>query len=155
MPASRKQSVGFSMIEVMVAITLLMIMIVPAMNALSEGVLAARIHGEQASSARDLQNKMESILARSFTKMDLEAFGSNSSDAARITFPLAPACSPLPPKMDDTSYTDCYYDVYIFRCSKNALTNTLTLDNKSVNLLCIQIKQKGGSAVLLQSAKSN
>jgi hypothetical protein len=136
------------MVEVLVAITMLIIMIVPAMNALTEGVLASRIHGDEAISARKLQNKMESIVARSFTKLDTEAFAASSSTTPLI-FPTASPAN----EMDDSGYSDATYDVSIFRCSKNA-ANTMVLDNTSSKLLCIQIKPKGSSIVLLQSLKA-
>jgi type II secretory pathway pseudopilin PulG len=143
---------GFSLAEVLVAITLLMIMIVPAMNALSEGVLVAKIHQDEAGRVREIQNKMEEILARSFSKLDNEALGKNSSDTTAISFPLATVSSP-PNPMDDSGYSDSKYDVYIFRCAKNA-SNTLILNNSSLALLCVQIKQKSSGIVLLQSAKT-
>jgi Tfp pilus assembly protein PilV len=145
-----KWALGFSMVEVLVAITLLMIMIVPAMNALTESVLAAGIHKDEASKAREIQNKMEEILARSFIKLDNDAFGKNSSNTTPITLPLATPTS----DMDDSGYSDNKYDVFIFRCSKN-VANMLAFDNTSANVLCIQIKQKNSSVVLLQSIKTS
>ena len=147
--AEKKREQGFSLVEVLVAITLLMIMIVPAMNALTEGVLASRIHGDQADAARKLQNKMEEILARSFTKLDVEALGANSSATTPLTFPTANPAT----EMDDSGYSDASYDVSIFRCSKNA-ANNMVPDNASSTLLCIQIKPKGSSVILLQSLKA-
>jgi type II secretory pathway pseudopilin PulG len=146
---NRRQLAGFSMVEVLVAITLLMIMIVPAMNALTEGVLAARIHKDEASSAREIQNKMEAILARSFWKLDNEAGKNLSSNTVPLTFPTATPAS----DMDDSGYSDSKYDVLVFRCSKNA-ANILVFDNTSTKLYCVQIKQKNSSVVLLQSVKT-
>jgi hypothetical protein len=137
------------LVEVLVAITLLMIMIVPAMNALTEGVLASRIHGDQAKAARKVQNKMEGILARSFFNLDTEALGANSSATAAIIFPIFTPAT----EMDDSGYSDADFDVYIFRCTNSA--GTMTPDKNSTKLLCLKITPKGNSnLVLLQSIKA-
>jgi Tfp pilus assembly protein PilV len=154
MPISKKQFAGFSLTEVLVAITLLMIMIVPAMNALTEGVLASRIHSDQVGAAFKLQNKMEEILARSIDTLHNVAGRQNSSSLVPITYPSAAPSS----DMDDSGYSDSNYDVFIFRCSTKNTPNTLSLDNLSTSnsisiFLCIQIKPKGSNIILLQSLK--
>ncbi len=147
------QELGLSLAEVLVAITLLMIMIVPAMNALTEGVLASRIHGDQASAARKVQNKMEEILARSFYKLDTDTYTVNNTNPVAVTFPLAvPSASPS--LMDDSGYSDTDFDVYIFRCKNNAGAMVYDPPPNQTKRLCIQIKPKGESRVVLQTIKT-
>ena len=68
---TRKQQSGLTLVEVLVAVMLLLIVLVPAMEAIRTGVTGAEVHDELASSRFRLTSRMEELLAEPIG--DLEA----------------------------------------------------------------------------------
>lgn len=71
---------GFSYIEVVVSVLLIAIVLVPATDLLSSGLLGSRIHQDQASAHYRLVAKMEEVLAQSLT--DLRQQADNAGNAS-------------------------------------------------------------------------
>ncbi|MBL3591503.1 MAG: hypothetical protein JMN24_17220 [gamma proteobacterium endosymbiont of Lamellibrachia anaximandri] len=67
------QATGFSYTEVLVAITLISILLIPALESLHSGVLGSGIHSAHANHHHRLTGKMEEILAKSFSSLEQEA----------------------------------------------------------------------------------
>lgn len=83
-PHPRPRQTGFSYIEVLVAIGLLTIALVPAMNALQGAVAGSAIHATAAAEQNRLRAKMEEVLARPFTTLYALSYagGGNSATVA-------------------------------------------------------------------------
>lgn len=64
---------GFSYTEVLVAVFLIAISLVPALNALQSGIQGSEIHATEAVHHNHLTSKMEEILARPFIELEQEA----------------------------------------------------------------------------------
>jgi type II secretory pathway component PulJ len=64
---------GFTYVEVVVAIFLVALTLVPAINALQSGVHAGAIHAHQATDRYRLTGAMELILARPFAELEAAA----------------------------------------------------------------------------------
>ncbi len=64
---------GFSYTEVLVAIFLITIVLIPAMESLLSGVQGSGIHASHARQYYRLSGKMEQVLARPFTELAQEA----------------------------------------------------------------------------------
>lgn len=92
MTFSARQSQGFSFVEVLVAILLIAITIVPAMEAIQAGIKGAEVHKSASTQHYKLQSQMEEMLAKSYGNLlsAAQTAGSNSvpasySDAAGST----------------------------------------------------------------------
>lgn len=81
LPANRRG--GFSLVEVLVAMLLIVIALVPALQALQSGVLAAKIDIELTQQTPAA--KMEQVLARSFAALALAATGGSTSSVGSNT----------------------------------------------------------------------
>ncbi len=68
---SFRNQTGLTLVEVLVAIALLTVMLVPAINALTTSSQGAEVHRDTASSRFRLTSRLEELLAEPF--MDLEA----------------------------------------------------------------------------------
>ncbi|MCU7945980.1 MAG: hypothetical protein KZQ72_04950 [Candidatus Thiodiazotropha sp. (ex Cardiolucina cf. quadrata)] len=64
---------GFSYTEVLIAVFLIAISLVPALNALHSGVLGSDIHATEAVHHHRLISRMEDVLARPFIELEQEA----------------------------------------------------------------------------------
>ncbi|MBA1445295.1 MAG: hypothetical protein M3H12_00260 [Chromatiales bacterium] len=64
---------GFSYTEVLVAISLIAILLIPALESLHSGVLGSGIHSTHANHHHRLTGKMEEILAKPFSSLEQEA----------------------------------------------------------------------------------
>lgn len=62
----RRLQSGLSYVEVLVAIALVVVALVPAMNALQGGVTGSAVHQAEFQKAQRLQAKMEEVLAKPF-----------------------------------------------------------------------------------------
>jgi type II secretory pathway pseudopilin PulG len=69
----RVRQAGFSYIEVLVSILLIVLALIPAIESLSTGVRAAGIHQSMAEADLHMVSKLEETLARSFAALDAEA----------------------------------------------------------------------------------
>ena len=69
----RQRQAGLTLVEVLVAVVLLAILLVPAINALQTGIVGADVHADVATSHYRLSSRLEELLAEPF---------SNLSDAA-------------------------------------------------------------------------
>ena len=64
--AARAVQAGLSYIEVLVATVLVVVALVPAMDALRSSVTGSQIHQSETENAQRLQTKMEEVLAQPF-----------------------------------------------------------------------------------------
>ncbi len=64
---------GFSYIEVLVAVAILAVALVPAMDALRSGVVGAEVHASRTELHYRLAGKLEELLAEPFGALDDEA----------------------------------------------------------------------------------
>lgn len=80
MTISYSRSQGFSYLEVLVAVVLVGIMLVPAMQAIQAGIKSTELHGSVTTQHYALQSRMEEILAEAYSSLlaAAETAGSNS-----------------------------------------------------------------------------
>ncbi len=64
---------GFSYTEVLVAISLIAILLIPALESLHSGVLGSGIHSTHANHHLRITGKMEEILAKPFSSLEQES----------------------------------------------------------------------------------
>lgn len=76
---TRKQQAGLTLVEVLVAVMLLLIILVPAMEAIRTSVTGAQVHSELASSQFRLTSRMEELLAEPFTALEDAATAAGSA----------------------------------------------------------------------------
>lgn len=69
----KRLQLGFSYVEVLVAMTLIAVALVPAMNALRVGVTAAGVHEQETVRTFELAGRMEQVLSQSFFDLDTAA----------------------------------------------------------------------------------
>ncbi len=75
-----KKSSGFSLIEVLIAMVILAITLVPAMDAIRTGMKGAEVHQDFQEQHYHLMSKMEEVLAESFSDLDIAATLAASPD---------------------------------------------------------------------------
>jgi type II secretory pathway pseudopilin PulG len=71
---------GYSYVEVLVAMSLIAVALVPAMNALRVGVTAADVHQQETVRSFELSSRVEQVLSQSF--VDLQAAAVVAGSAA-------------------------------------------------------------------------
>ena len=76
---ARKQQAGLTLVEVLVAVMLLLIILVPAMEAIRTSVTGAEVHNELASSQFRLTSRMEELLAEPFGDLEAAAIATGSA----------------------------------------------------------------------------
>ena len=79
---ARKQQAGLTLVEVLVAVMLLLIILVPAMEAIRGSVTGAEVHNEFASSQFRLTSRMEELLAEPFSNLEAAATAAGSASVA-------------------------------------------------------------------------
>ena len=77
---------GLSYIEVLIAIALIMVTLVPAIEALGPAVQSAGLHDSQTSRQYALHAKLEEVLAQPFSALDSEAQAINDHTVASTTY---------------------------------------------------------------------
>ena len=83
MTSSRRQS-GLTLVEVLVAVMLLAIVLVPAMRALQTGVVGADVHADIASGNHRLSSRLEELLAEPFADLSDAAITAGSPTTLSI-----------------------------------------------------------------------
>ncbi len=73
---------GLTLVEVLVAMTLLAVLLVPAMRALQTGVIGAEVHGDLASSHFRLTSRLEELLAEPFVDLSDAAIAAGAPTTA-------------------------------------------------------------------------
>jgi len=81
---------GFSYVEVLVAVALLALCLVPALDALQTGVLGAATHNTQAVDHYAVAGRLEEVLAEPFSSLDAAAVA-----AGGPTVPTSYSAAPL------------------------------------------------------------
>ncbi len=69
---------GFSYVEVLVATVLVAVSLVPAIDALSSGIMAGGVHARAVTRQQAMQAKLEKVLALPFDVLDAEALAAGS-----------------------------------------------------------------------------
>jgi prepilin-type N-terminal cleavage/methylation domain-containing protein len=143
---SNKHSTGgFSLVEVLVAMLLIAVALVPALQALQSGVKAAKI--DLTLTQETPTAKMEQLLARSFSSLALAAVsGGNAVGSSTVAIPAYdpsvaltnPAPVPIPP---GPGFSDENYDVFI-DCLDPATGATVASLGPCKNLLRIKVVAK-------------
>ena len=78
MRVRRRNPAGFSYVEVLVATVLVALTLVPAIDALSSGIMAGGVHASAVVRQNALQAKLEEMLALPFDDLDAEALAVGS-----------------------------------------------------------------------------
>lgn len=99
-PGLDRRQEGFSYVEVLVAVVLIAVCLVPAIQALQTGILGASVQEELVSDHYALQAKMEEVLAESFGALDAAGLAAGNPAASH---------NPTPP------YSASPFTVYIAR----------------------------------------
>ncbi|MGB5396845.1 MAG: hypothetical protein WBN96_06820 [Gammaproteobacteria bacterium] len=68
-----RQMAGFSYVEVLIAVVLIGVTLVPAMEALQPGIVGSRIHSLNAEDHYQLAGRFEQLLAEPFNSLDSAA----------------------------------------------------------------------------------
>ena len=76
---ARKQQAGLTLVEVLVAVMLLLIILVPAMEAIRTSVTGAEVLNELASSQFRLTSRMEELLAEPVGELEAAAIATGSA----------------------------------------------------------------------------
>jgi hypothetical protein len=85
-PGKYHRIAGLSYIEVLIAIALIMVTLIPAIEALGPAVQGSGLHESQTGRQYALRAKLENILAQSFSTLDNEAQAINDHTIASTTF---------------------------------------------------------------------
>ena len=91
-PARRQR--GLSYIEVVVATVLLVVMLVPAFDALQSGFLGASVHASETAGQHRLRGKMEEVLAKPFTSLYAITYAIDGNSATAVVAALSDASGP-------------------------------------------------------------
>ena len=102
-PSRYKHQHGLSYVEVLISTLLIVVALVPALDALSSGILGSRMHAEQVSDQARMLSRMEQTLAAPFAELRTQA------DA------VADPNIPLPEPWSDPPGTPSRLLVYIAR----------------------------------------
>lgn len=78
----RRQECGLTLVEVLVAVVLLAIALVPAMHALQTGVVGAEVHRDVAANHYRLTSRLEELLAEPFEDLSDAAIAAGSPTTA-------------------------------------------------------------------------
>ena len=85
-PVRRYRQQGLTLVEVLVAATLLALLLVPAVTAIHTGWLGSQVHADIGRNHYRLVSRLEAVLAESFSDLEAAAAGpavpSSYSDAA-------------------------------------------------------------------------
>lgn len=85
-PGKYHRIAGLSYIEVLIAIALIMVTLIPAIEALGPAVQGSGLHESQTSRQYAVRAKLENILAQSFSTLDNEAQAINDHTVASTTY---------------------------------------------------------------------
>lgn len=84
--SGRRYESGMTLVEVLVAVSLLAVLLVPAMHALHTGFLGTAVHTDNSRNQYRLVSRIETVLAESYGNLETAAAGpstpSSYSDAA-------------------------------------------------------------------------
>lgn len=89
---SRYRMAGISYVEVLIAVVLIMVALVPALEALRPGVAGAGIHSDRVEDHYLITGRLEQLLAEPFTALDAAAQSAGSAETASSysdTVPMA------------------------------------------------------------------
>ena len=74
----RRTQAGLTLVEVLVAVVLLAILLVPAINALQTGVVGADVHADVATSHYRISSRLEELLGEPFSDLSDAAVAAGS-----------------------------------------------------------------------------
>ncbi len=78
----RRRDRGFSYVEVLVAVVILVVALVPAVDALQTGLLGAEVHEVHVVQHYRMLGKLEEVLAQPFGSLDTQALVAGSPSVA-------------------------------------------------------------------------
>ena len=85
-PSHRRQMTGFSYVEVLVAVSLIVIALVPALDALIPGMAGSGIHEVLAEDHYQLSGKLEQVLVEPFGQLNSAAVAAGSPTTPTTTY---------------------------------------------------------------------
>lgn len=92
--ATRRAAIGSAYLEVLVALVLVVMALVPALQALQSAVRGSSIVGEVAARDALLRAKMEEVLAKPFDMVNAETFLSGGNTTTSVSAALSDPSSP-------------------------------------------------------------
>lgn len=93
LPKTKQQ--GITYVEVLVATMLVVLMLIPAMEALMPGIQGSALHKQRAEQQYALQGKMELVLAKPFAELDAAATKAGTH-ATPTSYSDIPGAVPIP-----------------------------------------------------------
>ena len=75
---------GLSYVEVLIAVVIVAVCLVPALDALRDGIRAAEVQGSQTVSQQRLKTRFEEVLANRFSTLDAAAMAAGNSPGATL-----------------------------------------------------------------------
>jgi len=91
----QKKQIGMTYVEVLVATVLVVLMLIPAMEALMPGIQGSALHKQRAEQQYVLQGKMEQVLAKPFADL-LDAAKTAGAHTNPTTYSDIPGAVPIP-----------------------------------------------------------
>lgn len=110
----RRRQRGFSYVEVLIAMVIIVVCLVPALDALRDGVRGAGIQLEYAQNQQRLKTRFEEVLANTFATLDAAAMLAGNSPAITV------------PAYSDAAGTANRLLVTLYRYDGSAATGTDT-----------------------------
>lgn len=111
-----KRAAGFSYVEVLIATVLVATSLVPAIEALSSGIMAGGVHATAVTRQQALHGKLEEMLALPFDDLDAAALAAGS-------YLTATSYSDLPGTKDRRLVYLALFDVDNLDSDSNSLTD--------------------------------
>jgi hypothetical protein len=145
------RSRGVSYVEVLVSVFLLAIALAPALQAVTSGVLGARIHADLSQGMLPVIGEIEELLARPYPVLYRAAIsGGSAGGSATVAIapydPTVALVSPLPATIPaGPGYSDAGYDVFINSIDPSTGAAATT----DTGLLQIRVQPKSGAAGLV------
>lgn len=93
-PGPRRSETGIAYIEVLVAMLLIVIALVPALNAMQTDTRGSQTLGTVATRDASLRAKMEEVMAKSFETVNAETFLSGGNTTSSVSTALSDAAGP-------------------------------------------------------------
>lgn len=154
----RRGARGVSYVEVLVAVALIAVALVPALNAVTAALPGSRVHLQLAGGMAPVHGKMEELLARPYPVL-LRAAASGGSPGGSTTVAIAvynPAVAlayPLPANVPPgPGYSDADFDVFI--AAIDPTTGATAAADTGLLQLRVQAKAAGGGTLTAHKSRT-
>lgn len=149
-PRRKRRLRGVSYVEVLVAVFLVAVALVPALQALASGIQGTRIHDDLSRGMLPIVGKLEELLARPYPALQRAAIsGGNAGGSTTVAIaaynPTVALVFPLPATIPaGPGFSDAIYDVFLHSVDPASGT-AAAIDT---GLLEIRVQLKAGGAAL-------